>query len=171
MSLNSFFEYFPWHIIDISYLVTHISRYCADIMATQDNLSHWIWQHVTKVDNSIIKCNRCGREYRNEKSTIHMKVHLFHAHQIHNKEDRISWENNDLLRQYFSKINLLTVKCEICDYILHNVHNASHLVTHLKSHPQIASAIWRYTTTRSSYQYQRRNVLKDHLNKGNNIKI
>jgi len=105
--------------------------------AQKDNLSDWIWQHVTKVGNSsIIKCNSCGRKYRNEKHTIHMKVHLFHAHKIYNKEDRLSWETNDLLRQYFSKIHLFTVKCEICDDILHNVYNESHLETHLKSHPQ-----------------------------------
>jgi len=126
------------------YLVIHVSRYCADIMATQDNQSHSIWQHVTKVDYSVIKCNRCGREYKNKKSIIHMKVHLFHAHKIYNKEDRISWENNDLLRQYFSKINLFTVKCKICDNILHNVYNELCLVAHLKSHPQIAPTWFEY---------------------------
>jgi len=119
--------------------------------AQKDNLSGWILQHVTKV-NDCIRCNICEREYRNKNRAIHMKVHLYHVHKIYNVEERLSWENNDLLRQYFSKKNLFTAKCKICDTY------------------EIASTNSGFNTPiRSNYQYQRRNVLDDHLNEGNNI--
>ena len=155
--LNNFSEHFPW--INRYFVFSDTSQYCADAMAALEGSDNWVWKHVVKLNNFTVQCNIdcCVQTYYNKNTSrliTSMRVHLYHKHKISTEEDRLEWENNnDLIWQYFDKVDLYKGKCKFCRSICHEAY-IPNLKSHvLKKHSQrIRAAAQKKIATKSLSQ-------------------
>ena len=156
--LNSFSEHFSW--LNRYFVFSNTSQYCADAMAALEESDNWVWKHFVKLNSSTVQCNIdcCDQTYcnRNPIKMINLiKTHLYHKHKIWTEEDRLKWENNnDLVWQYFDKVDLYKGKCKFCKNIHHEAY-IPYLKWHLrKKHSQEIRAIaQKEIATKSLSQY------------------
>lgn len=141
------------------YSVTHIPRYCTDIMAVLKGLDNWMWKHLLKLDDNKIQCKRCRKIY---KKTYHIerqigviKAHLYHKHGKYVEEDRLKWEkNNHEIWRYFDKVDLYEEKCKFCDNLLYQAYMQGikqHLVKYHRQ--EITAAVRKEIENKSLSQY------------------
>lgn len=104
-------------------------------MAQRNN---WLWKYFNKLNKFNIQCNFCDKIYKYglEMTPI---AHLYQSHKVYNKENVLDWINDiHPIWQYFSKVELYTVKCKICSEIWCDVYNKSWLEEHLiQRHSQL----------------------------------
>ncbi|XP_018371545.1 PREDICTED: uncharacterized protein LOC108766635 [Trachymyrmex cornetzi] len=138
-----------------------ISLYYTDIMAALQGSNYWVRKHVLKLDNFAVQCNinGCNEIFiTNSKHASRMittiKGHLYHKHEIWNKEDRLKWINDDdLIWRYFDKVDLYKEKCKFCNILLYEAH-IPFIKNHLQRHCQeIRTIVRKEIADKSLTQY------------------
>lgn len=105
-------------------------------MATKRN--NWLQKYFRKLNSINVQCNICDKicNYGLKMAPI---IHLYQSHKIYNEGDVLDWTNDiHPIWQYFSKIELYTAKCEICNEIWYDAYSKLWLEEHLiQRHPQL----------------------------------
>ncbi|KYN16466.1 hypothetical protein ALC57_11336, partial [Trachymyrmex cornetzi] len=133
-----------------------------DVMAAWKTSDNWIWKHVLELDNFTLQCNmdKCNKTYCYKYKNIttlekSIKEHLYRKHKIWTEEDLLNWKkNNDLIWQYYDKVDLYKGKCKFCKKFYHATQ-LSNQKTHLqrKHRPEIIAAIRKEIATKSLSQH------------------
>jgi len=108
-------------------------------MATQTNIQYNCMQkYFSKFNHFTVKCNICSEFC----SYTYALMHLYRNHDIIDQKAMLKWNNDDdLIWQYFSKIELFIAECKLCGYLL-TAYIKNNLQQHLKSqyHLQLVAA-------------------------------
>jgi len=127
-------------------------------MAASTKSDDWVWKHILKLYNSTVQCNvdSCNKTYSTKRKPDilikTLKVHLYYKHKIWTEEDRLKWENNnDLIWQYYDKIDLYKGKCKLCKISFRDIYLKWHL--RVKHSEEIRATIQKEIANKSLSQY------------------